>query len=135
MVKMQDFIIAGLLVFGVLFGTGIIVADLETQYDLDITNSSTINLDDLNALINLTDSTQKELDTVDSDESSGLITGVVNAFKVASLAIGSVPIVGQILFSTASDFGIHPVFVGIAIAIMTIVFVFLLISLFTGRFV
>lgn len=136
-IKLQDFIIAGFLAMAVLFGAGLLVADVNNEYDLDnpIGNDSNVNTSKLDELIELTQEQEQNV----QEQESGILDDVAKLFRKPIAVVRSlgtaISVSGGIIGAGFSSFGIDPVFGLIVSGILVTIFIFLFVALLTGRFV
>ncbi len=135
MVKLQDFVIAGLLVFSVILGSVLFFGEGAKGYGLSVENASFVNTSSLNELIQLT----KEVDEDLAEQESGTLDNLAKIFRRPIAAIKAVRASIGILFeffgNVEREYGIPTGFVSVIIAILTIIFGMLFIAALTGRFV
>lgn len=135
MVKLQDFVIAGLVFFAVILGAVIFFGDGAEQYGLSVENVSFVNTSKLNLLTDTGKNAEQGLDLAEVGDEDSLVAIVKKAINSARIIQTSASILFEFFGNIATEYGIPPTFVVIVVAILSIIFVGLLIALFTGRFV
>lgn len=135
MVKLQDFVIAGLLFFAVILGAVIFFGDSAQSYGISVENVSFVNTSKLNELVDTNKEAEEGLDLSEVGDEDSLVAIVKKAIGSARVIQSSASILYEFFGNIGSEYGVPPAFITIIIAILSIIFVGLLIALFTGRFV
>ena len=135
MVKFQDFIIAGLLFSGIILGSLIFVFDGANEVGITITNSSAVNQTQINELLKFVNESDTTLEGTDSSTLDSLADLFRKPIAVANIMGKATAILKTFILNVFTDIGLPPVFGWIVVAIITIIIVFLVVALLTGRFV